>query len=156
MIYIFLDVDGVLNCDTTPECCDGWLGVEASKIKILKYIVDMTGAEIILTSTWKDGWHHRSKHLNDALANHLDAAMATEGLTITNKTDDQWFNRGEGIQDWLREHPAEAWVVLDDIYFNDFGSEGIEPHLILTDGVYGLTQELAEQAVNMIKEQLHE
>ena len=156
MIYLFLDVDGVLNCDSTKERCMGFLGIEPGKVKLLKYIVDMTGAEIVLTSTWKYGWEPVKKQFNDEWANYLDAALAAEGLKAIAKTEDSGEDRGAGIIEYLKEHPAKAWVVLDDMFFNDFKSTGVDKHLLLTasdDDWDGLTQERAEQAVNMFQEQ---
>lgn len=159
MRIIFLDVDGVLNNDETKERCMGFLGIDPAKVQLLKYIVDMTGAEIVLTSTWKYGWEPVKKSLNDEWGTYLDEALAAAGLKAIAKTDDQGENRGEGIIDYLAEHPAEAWVVLDDIFFNDFRRTGVERHLVLTaseEDLDGLTPELAEQAVNMMQEQLLE
>ena len=56
--YIFLDIDGVLNSEEMlnhkpfPKC-RGMMGIEKSKVKRLKQIVEATGAEIVLTSSWK-------------------------------------------------------------------------------------------------------
>lgn len=156
MIYLFLDVDGVLNNDETKERCMGFLGIDPEKVKLLRHIIDITGAQIVLTSTWKYGWEPVNKQFNDEWANYLDQALAAEGLKAIAKTEDQGENRGEGIVDWLLEHPAKAWVVLDDMFFKDFRITGVEEHLVLTasdDDWDGLTPERAEQAINMFQEQ---
>lgn len=155
-MYIFLDVDGVLNNDNTKERCEGFLGVDPDKVQLLKYIVDSTDAQIILTSTWKYGWEPVHKHLNDEFANHLDAAMAAAGLKVTDKTHDNGGDRGAGIIEYLQTHPTTSWVVLDDMFFNDFGVTGVAEHLILTasdDDWDGLTLERAEAAIQSLKEQ---
>ena len=54
MKVIFLDVDGVLNCNKSKSRCNLCVGIDADKIKRLKEIIDETGAYIVLTSTWKD------------------------------------------------------------------------------------------------------
>lgn len=156
MICIFLDVDGVLNNNETKERCMGFTGIEPAKVKLLKYIVDMTGAQIVLTSTWKYGWSPKDKSRNDEFGTYLDEALAAEGLTAIAKTDDDGEDRGAGIIDWVRKNPVEAWIVLDDIFFRDFRITGVEEHLILTaddEGLDGLTQELADQAISMLQEQ---
>ena len=56
MKIIFLDIDGVLNCDTTVESCGNYLGIDNSKLKLLAEIVDKTKAKVVLTATWKDKW----------------------------------------------------------------------------------------------------
>lgn len=54
---IFLDIDGVLNSadhlDHTKHC-NGYSDISPKKVKLLKKIVDRTGAEIVLSSTWRD------------------------------------------------------------------------------------------------------
>lgn len=48
---IFLDIDGVL---ATPECLnDGEWALVESKQLLLKEILDKTGAEIVLSSSWR-------------------------------------------------------------------------------------------------------
>lgn len=157
MKIIFLDVDGVLNNDDTKERCMGFTGIDPEKVKLLKYIVDMTGAEIVLTSTWKYGWFPVDKSRNDEFGTYLDDALAAAGLCAIAKTEDAGEDRGTGIINYLATHPAEAWIVLDDIFFNDFRTTGVEKHLILTandEGLDGLTPELTHQAINMMQEQV--
>ena len=156
MIYLFLDIDGVLNNDETKERCMGFLGIDPSKVKLLKYIIDITGAQIILTSTWKYGWEPIHKEKSDEWGQYLDEALAREGLKAIDKTYDHGEDRGAGIIEYLQQHPAKAWVVLDDMFFKDFRSTGVEKHLVMTasdEDWDGLTQERAEQAVNMFIEQ---
>ena len=50
---LFLDIDGVLNCDAStpylipdPEIGDKYLGIDEDKLQNLKYIINETGAEI--------------------------------------------------------------------------------------------------------------
>ena len=51
---IALDIDGVLNCDTTKaRSPSGYIGVSDKLIKRLKKIVDDTGAKIVLSSDWR-------------------------------------------------------------------------------------------------------
>ena len=54
MKYLFLDIDGVLNTPTSKERCGQYVGIDSAKVLLLKYIVEETGALIILTSTWKN------------------------------------------------------------------------------------------------------
>lgn len=151
MKYIFLDIDGVLNCGDTKERCCEFVGIDPHKVAHLKYIVDATGAQIVLTSTWKYEWHQIHKIMNDAMANYLDKALSDAGLVAIAKTDDDGFDRGAGIIEYLQQNPADAWVVLDDMIFPDFERLGICEHLVLTNfDDDGLTQELARQAIEIL------
>lgn len=62
--YIFLDIDGVLNSmdwfKENRETSD-YTEIDPEKVKLLKEIVDKTGAEIILSSTWRELAAHDSK-----------------------------------------------------------------------------------------------
>ena len=53
-MYVFLDVDGVLNChltrDRTPN---GYVGLDESKIELLAAFVRETGAKVVLNAVAK-------------------------------------------------------------------------------------------------------
>ena len=74
---IFLDVDGVLNCKSTPDRCYGYIGIEDEKVNHLKRIVEETSAKIVLISSWKEYWKKNPyKSHQDCLANYLDKKLA--------------------------------------------------------------------------------
>ena len=75
--YIFLDVDGVLNNSKTEDRVKGFLGLNGNLVKRLKKIVDATGAEIYLISTWKERWYKENdkKKYQDAFADRLDVVF---------------------------------------------------------------------------------
>lgn len=151
MKTVFLDVDGVLNSIDSEDHIDGFIGLDYSGIKLLKEIVDATGAEIVLVSTWKLAWRKDNKSRQDSLAAYLDQRLAEEGLVITDKTGGGIAERGHGIVEWLSEHPTESWIVLDDEIFEDYEECGIMPHLVKTsfyDG--GLKEKHVEMAIKML------
>ena len=101
---IFLDVDGVLNCSTTKERVNCYIGIEDKKVKLLKSLVDQTNAHLVLVSTWKVWWHanQEKKNKQDVLANYLDWALAKHNLKIIDKTYEyNPHHRGEGILFYL-------------------------------------------------------
>ena len=70
MKVVFLDIDGVLNDDTTPSRTKSRLiFVDREKLLRLKRIVAATGAKIVLSSTWRHkfflplNWLHTKKLL---------------------------------------------------------------------------------------------
>jgi hypothetical protein len=151
MKTIFLDVDGVLNSNDTEDVFRGFIGLDYSGIKLLREIVDATGAKIVLVSTWKLSWDKDGSR-PDSLGSYLDSRLAEEGLTIIDKTDYAGIHdRGYGIVDWLSKHPTESWIVLDDEIFNDYEEYGIMPHLVKTsfyDG--GLKDKHVGMAIKML------
>lgn len=138
MKIVFLDVDGVLNSvDSEDTFREGIIGLDYSGIKLLKEIVDATGAEIVLISTWKLAWHKDNKSRQDSVAAYLDKRLAEEGLVIMDKTGGYMAERGHGIIDWLSENPTDSWIVLDDEIFEDYEECGIMPRLVKTSFYHG-------------------
>lgn len=120
-------------------------------MKLLKEIVDATGAKIVLVSAWKLSWNKDGKSRNDSLAAYLDERLAEEGLIIIDKTGGYMTERGHGIVDWLSEHQVESWVVLDDEIFDDYEECGIMTHLVKTDFYDGgLKEKHVELAISLL------
>ncbi len=151
MKVIFLDVDGVLNSIDSEDMFKCFIGIDYSGVKLLKQIVDATGAEIVLVSTWKLSWEKDGQSRPDSLGSYLDTRLAEEELIIIDKTEGRMCYRGHGIVDWLSDHPAESWVVLDDEIFEDYEECGIMPHLVKTDFYDGgLKEKHVELAINLL------
>ena len=146
--------DGVLNSVDSEDIYRGFIGLDYSGIKLLKEIVDATGAEIVLVSTWKLSWEKDNKSRPDGLGAYLDQRLAEEGMVIVDKTGGSMAERGHGIVDWLSENPTESWIVLDDEIFEDYEECGIMPHLVKTsfyDG--GLKEKHVEMAINLLNKE---
>lgn len=120
MKRIYLDVDGVLNCGQTTERFRGTYGIEPSRVALLRGLVEATGAEIVLCSTWR---------LYEGNFQEVRRALAVEGLVVVDVTPD--WAEAANILDWplrmsatylraceilahLRQNPCEDYVVLDD------------------------------------------
>lgn len=136
---IFLDVDGVLNCQDTEETCGDYIGIEDTKVILLKQIIDATGAIIILVSSWKEGWisNPNFKITQDELATYLDEKLAKQGLVIKGKTfDGNSDMRGKGIIRFIDKQKEiginiDKYIILDDEMF-DYLEVDIARHLIKT------------------------
>ena len=129
---IFLDVDGVLNCQTTKASVGPWIGIDSKKVKLLKQIVDETGARIVLSSSWKSGWFKGDKAAQDREARYLDNKLRREGLHITDKTFDKGLDRGVGITNYVEGHSVDRFVILDDEVF-DYEECRITDKLVKTE-----------------------
>jgi hypothetical protein len=53
MKVIFLDIDGVLNCDKTPNPRKFPYIVDKKLLVRLRKLLDRTGAKVVLSSTWR-------------------------------------------------------------------------------------------------------
>lgn len=132
MNVIFLDIDGVLNYRGCKSRCHGTFGVENKQMQRLQQIVQKTGAKIVLCSSWKNGWHKDNKELQDEWGNYLDERFKEFGLEIFDKTKDRSFDRGEGIDTYVKKNGITNWVVLDDDVFEDYKRYKIMSHLVKT------------------------
>ena len=145
---IFLDVDGVLNCRTTKDKCEVYTGIEDEKVKLLKKIVDETGAMIVLTSSWKENWYSKPilKDKQDELANYLDKKLSEAGLKIADKIDDyDTFSRGNAILLYLKRQENRGikiskFVILDDEALN-YKESHLTKNLVQTSFENGGLQE---------------
>ena len=154
MKIVFLDIDGVLNCEGSRSRCVGYRGIDDKKVENLAKIVKATGAEIVLTSTWKKGWRKTDKAHQGMMANYLDKKLKKQGLTALDKTRDyigeRYLSRGEGILDYLMNSNVGNYVILDDFQF-DYDSCGLTENYVKTDNYNGgLTEELAEKAIGIL------
>ena len=156
---IFLDIDGVLNCDTTLERCGPYIGVEQEKVKLLKELVKQTGAFIVLISTWKYYWYRnpKLKPKQDDLANYLDESFRKQGLRISAKTKDigDPFDRSLGIKELrlrlsLKNNiSTRRYIILDDHEF-DYKERGMADKLIKTNEETGLQIEHIKKAIELL------
>ena len=146
---IFLDVDGVLNCETsksyvTTEDGQTLTGIDKDKVKRLASIVMATGADIVLSSSWKNGWYTSDGFLfsSTTLSNHakyLRNHLYKKGkLFIRDKTPSSYRGRGYEILFWLKTHPETE----------------IMRHWVKTDYNVGLTDDNATAAIQILKGQL--
>lgn len=155
MKIIFLDVDGVLNTKSTKARCNGYIGIDENKLPFLKEIVESTGAEIVLISTWKEHWERlpERKRFQDAFANQLDEKLNSVGLKVLDKTEDKrdgvWYSRGEGILDYLAYHIVSSFVILDDLQF-DYDGCDLTDNFVQTNEKDGLTPEKVKKAIEIL------
>lgn len=118
-LTVFLDIDGVLNTKTswtTPfqlndEC------IKAFCEYLLSKKVD---AEIILTSSWKNGYSILQENETVQLQ-ELRAKFDSFGLAINGRTKDLQ-NRMQEIDEYIRVHDIKIYAIFDDDP-NEYNSE---------------------------------
>ena len=154
MKLIFLDVDGVLNYrGSTSRSPSGCLGIDSDKVKLLRQIIDQTGAIVILTSTWKTDWFP-SAFIEDLPRDgqYLERSLAKHRVFIRAKTDDtSWEERGAGILSYIKNcgEKVDSFVILDDESF-DFNTVGISNRHVKTSFENGLLETDIEKAVKIL------
>lgn len=143
---IFLDVDGVLNTrKTVISSPDGHIGVDDARIGILAgAIKKYGGGDIVLTSDWK----------NVRIGGDLDylrEKLKRHDLTISAMTKEHWNKRGQGVQDYLAEHPKiDEYIILDDNRFDFEDFSRLWERLLITDGIENATFASKTPAVEAI------
>ena len=156
MKVIFLDIDGVLNCDFTTNRVFGYDFVDDDKVERLKRIVDETGAKVVLSSTWRQGWYDFDNGKDDTIDSELFIALERRllksGIEMIDKTP--MFRRRESVRGqeiayWMEHYGQNvtSFVILEDwenLYpYND-------DHIVWTDGYDGLTDQEADAAIKIL------
>jgi len=149
MNIIFLDIDGVLNNQSTRERLRGGsiYALDPELVKIFANVLLNTAAKVVLSSSWRlsSDW---KKDLIDA---GLPQTIADRIIGITPHmprpagTGVEYAERGKEIEAWLAD-PAnpkpEKFAILDDE--SDFLPD--QP-LFKTTWEKGITQEVAEAVI---------
>ena len=158
MKVIFLDIDGVLNCDKTTkrlDVCNEFTFVDTRKVLRLRDIVERTGAKLVLSSTWRFGADQRAFYIEREALRELVAEFRRVRCPL-------WFDitpylprakRWQEINAWLITHDTDDFIILDDV------GEELKPFadkLVLTNPREGLTKERAELAIKMLGDKENE
>lgn len=152
MNIIFLEVDNVLNCDTSTSHCGNYTGVDNDKIQRLKKIVNETNAIIVLISDWKIGY---SPNINECWPHtqYLVKHLKRYGLHISDVTvDERPGFRGAEIKKWLKkveDLPDINYVILDDRLF-DYEEQNLVTHLVRCNHKCGLGDIEMKQAIDIL------
>ena len=155
MRVIFLDFDGVLNTERYLRERDLRIQsiLDETKLAILRRIVEETGAMIVLSTSWRRHWDP-DPALWDDTWKPCGEALCRHGLTVYDRTPDygdhSGNNRDREVRDWLTAHKGEveSFVILDDVRM---GWEELSERLVNTNPYRGLTEELANEAVQHLR-----
>ncbi len=106
---IFLDFDGVLNCDLSVSQLGTRYKFWSPSITALNELLAESGARIVISSTWREHWT-----LSENVAS-LERAGLLPGRVV-GKTSVSDRERGIEIDSWLKSVPyrIESFVILDD------------------------------------------
>lgn len=150
MKVLFLDVDGVLNCDATTDRCEtGERGVDEDKCALIRKIITETGAKIVVSSTWRkrSEWlRHLFKRLGRKMRDEMEGCTP---VLDSRRPSGIWSatTRGEEIMAFVAKNPhIKKFVILDDADDMD----PLRADLVQTDGRVGLTPEIAEKVIDRL------
>ena len=152
---IFLDFDGVLNSDEYVRRC-GHFGVilNPDKMELLKQLVEETGANIVLSTSWREHWNVTEEGC-DAIGDQINQIFRRHKMYIYDKVPHRTYGRKKNIQSWLQEHPdVTSYAVLDDQFLD---GEGIRNHFVKISNLRGgLNEEDVRRAIDILKGENHE
>lgn len=143
--YIFLDFDGVLiNRSSLRRHSGDKSEPDSACVAALNRITDETDAKIVVSSVW------RKYNSNNILA----ILLLSWGVTGTMAGSTPIIYKSGGITSdptseiaaYLKRRPYDSFVILDDMSGIAFKS-----NLVQTDHEIGLTEELADRAISILK-----
>ena len=145
--YIFLDIDGVMTSWRTgywfdPEC-----------FARLGRILDRTGADIVITSSWKGlDVKETIGYLTDTKDPHVGEhpfpfADRIVGITRDWPVVDDDYTRGKEIDVYLKHHSCSSYVIIDDV--QDFLPEQ-QPCFVHTRDSVGLDDADTERSIKIL------
>jgi hypothetical protein len=142
---IFLDIDGVLNAPCTKST-----RYQQRCVMNLRHIVNRTGAEIVLSSTWRLMINSGAMTLRGfSILLHTHGALCSVvGVLPPEKSG---ISRAAEITNWLRKHGKRPYVVLDD---DDDGMTQAGHPFEKTSRMDGLSRRGADRAIRLLKAQM--
>ena len=137
---IFLDVDGVFN---SYKDRFSYILETDYHLKLLKGLVELTGAKLVLSSSWRLG-----ERIDDTLATRLNE-FNMETIGSTPYLIDGC--RGDEIREWMNtcKEEIESFVILDD---ESDMAEFTKTNLVKTNAEVGLQEEDILKCIDILKD----
>ena len=136
MKVIFLDIDGVLNTNSDKE-------ISNDKLKLLSELVSKTGADVVLSSSWRNWWNNPKINIPGSFITKWKKQFLDNNLSITLTTELE-CPKNLSIEKFIIRHDVKCFIVLDD--------EPIDTaNLVQTNGDVGLTQSDCQKAAHLLK-----
>lgn len=150
MRVIFLDIDGVLNSaryDKNKSATDG--NIDVSRLLLIKSLIDRTGANVVLSSSWRCHWDPLGKETNET-GREIEDIFNQCSIKLFDRTPLLGGNRSKEIRAWLSgREDVESFVIIDDI---KFGWGELENYVVKTDYRIGnaLEQTHIDKAIEIL------
>ena len=149
MKLLFLDMDGVMNNHQRME--NGYCGIRPECVKNLNKILNYVNCDIVISSAWRY-MIPSTMSITGFEYMLMISGVCCRGRVIGHTRRDlcEPDDRGDQIRDYLIAHENQwkKYVILDDMEFN-FKKLGLI--YVQTDGKVGLTEELADKAIQLLK-----
>ena len=136
MKILFLDIDGVVNCETTSQRHRGFIGIDPYMAFLVGRIVQQTDAKVVLSSSWRN--------FEDGVEEVERQVVPIMEVTPNGKS------RGEEIQAWLDNQAIKSNFVVEKYAILDDDRNMLEsqlPNFFNTSWLTGLTEEIADKVI---------
>jgi hypothetical protein len=150
-MLILLDIDGVLvpaNPWKKPEFMqDGFPVFNARSVQALQKILSETNASVLLTTS------HKTKYNVSQWRDLLKLRGINPKKIQRLSTNSLQTTRVDEILDWYgtKHTPGEDFVIIDDDKMLNGLPPDIKNKLVLTSPSIGLTDELADEAISILR-----
>lgn len=146
---IFLDVDGVLNSEETgfggffpmdkkiDKSDTKWGDVLVNRVR---RIVEATGADIVISSTWR-------RYFDIPKFKEMFALYGWDKVPIVDMTPKLHQGRGIEVNAWLNKHIVDRYLILDDV---DQFLIDQKPFYVQTSIMTGITENDVKRAINIL------
>ncbi len=154
MKIVFLDIDGVLNSRSYDRVRNYNVesNIDESRLPLLKEIIDASGAQIVLSSTWREYWDKDPVLCGDDGV-YINQTFAKYGLKIYDKTPYMGIcaDRKDEIKSWLDANgkDVESFVIIDDYRY---GWAELSDNFVKTNPHFGLglEEEHVKKAIEIL------
>ena len=147
---IFLDIDGVLNTGRSVEYDNKFgrkfideMNLDNEALSNLRALIDVTGAELVLSSTWR-----LAVGSNSSAFSNIELKLSEYGMAISDITTRRTLGREREIMSYLLRHPFSRYVILDD---QELNSKVLSNHLVLCDSRTGFDADALSRAIQIME-----
>lgn len=125
MKVLFLDIDGVVNCENTFQRHRGWIGIDPHMAFLVGKIQLDTDCKVVLSSSWRHGEESKAEVRRQV----VDFIDVTPSLPRPMGTGVEYAERGKEILAWIKTH-NDIRKVLDE---KKYEHELVTKYAILDD-----------------------
>lgn len=149
-MLVYLDIDGVMvpaNSWKRPEILeDGFPEFSPMAIRALNKIISYSSADIVLTTS------HKSKYSVNQWKNIFKRRNINFNKISKLPENKNHLNRKDELLKWFTaEHINDNFIIIDDDKSLNTLPYFLKERLIQTNGGIGLTDNLADEAINVIE-----
>lgn len=144
---IFLDIDGVMNCNQHFKGQQGDAWWDRSVRALNAIIKGLAPVDLVISSSWR--YYFNDDEMTEILKRNGVVGAKIIGHTAIRFTEQP---RGHCIREWLQDHPRRKhFVILDDS--PEVTGPDLEPHHIMTTWETGLGHEHVPPAIRIVRNQ---